>query len=806
MKVPISWLSDYVDITLSPEDLAHRLTMAGTEVEKIDRTASWDNVVVGHVRAVRPHPDADRLRLVTVFNGESEMEVVCGAPNVAEGQKIAYASIGAVLIDPYADEPGTTHRLKKSKIRGVESEGMVCSKKELGLGDDHDGILVLDPVAEPGTPLGDVLGDIVLDAELTPNRPDCLGIIGIAREVAVLTGQSLRLPPVDYAESKTPVGSLATVSIADPDLCPRYTATVIQGVKIGPSPAWLAERIRAIGERPINNIVDVTNYVMFELGQPLHAFDYDRVVDHAVIVRRAKPSEKIVTLDDQERKLDADMLLIADSQRGIGLAGVMGGANSEIHTGTNTVLLESATFNGSNNRRTSSNLGLRSQATLRFEKGLRSGLAEVALKRATKLILEVAGGEAAAGFIDENPGKDAEQQTVFLAKEKLARVLGTELPADRITATLDSLGFEISASDTGWEATIPYWRPDVTIPEDLIEEIARIVGYDEIPVTPPGGHVPSWKPRPEIKVKNRIADSLVRAGMQEVINYSATSEAKEDRVPVADSTLESVRLMNPISADHTAMRRSLRDGVLAAVERNLRTWRGPVALFEIGHVFASAGEGLPNEKVMIVGALAGPAGEANWSESARAVDFYDAKGAVEATLAELHVEGAFTPAEDPALVPGRTALITVPAAGGVKIGVVGEVRTEVLKATDIDESVAMFELDLGALLSVAQSVGPADIYSAIIRYQDSARDLSLLVDHKVTAGDVTAIARRNRLVSSAMVFDVFDGKGMPEGKKSMAVRIVYQSPNKTLTADELAKAESSILRALEHQLGATLRG
>ncbi|MDA0677322.1 MAG: phenylalanine--tRNA ligase subunit beta, partial [Chloroflexi bacterium] len=465
MKVPLSWLSDYVDITLSPEDLAHRLTMAGTEVEKIDRTASWDNVVVGHVRAVRPHPDADRLRLVTVFNGESEMEVVCGAPNVAEGQKIAYASIGAVLIDPYADEPGTTRRLKKSKIRGVESEGMVCSKKELGLGDDHDGILVLDPATEPGTPLGDVLGDIVMDAELTPNRPDCLGILGIAREVAVLTGQSLRLPPVDYAESKTPVGSLATVSIADPDLCPRYTATVIQGVKIGPSPAWLAERLRAIGERPINNIVDVTNYVMFELGQPLHAFDYDRVVDHTVIVRRAEPGEKIVTLDDQERKLDTDMLLIADPQRGIGLAGVMGGANSEIHDGTDTVLLESATFNGPNNRRTSNDLGLRSQATLRFEKGLRSGLAEVALKRATKLILEVAGGQAAAGFIDENPGKDAELQTVFLSREKLARVLGTELPAEKITATLESLGFEISASDPGWDAKIPYWLPDVTIPE-----------------------------------------------------------------------------------------------------------------------------------------------------------------------------------------------------------------------------------------------------------------------------------------------------------------------------------------------------
>lgn len=806
MKVPLSWLKDYVDITVSPEELAHRLTMAGTEVEKIERTADWDSVVVGHVRSVRPHPNADRLRLVTVFNGESEVEVVCGAPNVADGQTIAYAGIGAVLADPYSDKPGATHKLKKSKIRGVESHGMVCSEKELGLSGEHEGILVLETDATPGTPLGDVLGDIVLDAELTPNRPDCLGIVGIAREVAVLSDRNLRLPSVEYGESSTPVSSLATVRIDDPDLCPRYTATVISGVKIGPSPVWLADRLRAIGERPINNIVDVTNYVMFELGQPLHAFDYDRVVDHAVIVRRAQAGERIVTLDDKDRKLDGEMLLIADPEKGIGLAGVMGGANSEIGDSTTTVFLESATFNGQNNRRTSNTLELRSQATLRFEKGLRSGLAEVALRRATRLIVEVAGGEAARGIIDEHPGRDAELKSVSLTSEKLARVLGTEIAPERVSGTLAALGFEVAETPDGWEAQVPYWRPDVTIPEDLVEEVARIIGYDEIPVTPPGGHVPSWEPRPEIATRNRVADALVRAGMQEIISYAATSEANEARVPLAGVTLEHVRMQNPVSADHAVMRRTLRESVLNSVARNLRTWRGPIALFEIGHVFGSAGEGLPHEKVMVAGAFAGPSNDVSWAEGVRAADFYDAKGVVEAVLADFHVEGVFTSIEDLALVAGRTAEITVPAAGKLRLGVVGEVRGDVLDAFDIDgNTVSLFEMELDALLSVAKSVGPADIYSPIVRYQDSARDLALLVDKDVPAGQVTAIARKNRLVSSATVFDVFEGKGLPEGKKSLAVRVVYQSADKTLTAEELAKSEAGILRALEHQLGATLR-
>ena len=535
MRIPLSWLSQYVDIGLPAEELAHRLSMAGTEVEKIERTGDWDDVVVGHVEAVSQHPNADRLSIVTVDHGEGTSEVVCGAPNVAAGQKIAYASIGAHLIDGYSGKPS---RLKRAKIRGVVSEGMVCSEKELGLGDRHEGILVLDPDAEIGTPLSDVIGDIILELELTPNRPDCLGIVGVAREVSAFAGSELRQPCADYPTGNDEVASLARVVIQAPDLCPRYTASVIRGVKIGPSPKWLADALTSIGERPINNVVDVTNYAMFELGQPLHAFDYDRVVDHTVVVRRARDGEFLTTLDEVERKLTDDMLVIADPERAIGLAGVMGGANTEIDDSTVNVFLESATFDSANNRRTSRSLGLRSEATLRFEKGLRAGLSEVALRRTTRLILEVAGGEAANGIIDEWPAKGTETDRVFLSSEKLLAVLGSNPGARVVETTLNSLGFGVKATPKGWDVTVPYWRPDISIPEDLCEEVARTIGYDNIPLSTNAGNLAPWAPVPEIELRDRVQDILADTGLQQIITYSATSPEGESRLDLPPATTE----------------------------------------------------------------------------------------------------------------------------------------------------------------------------------------------------------------------------------------------------------------------------
>ena len=396
---------------------------------------------------------------------------------------------------------------------------MVCSVRELGIGDDHEGILVLDDHAEVGTPIGEVLGESVLDIELTPNRPDCLGVVGVARDVAAITGNPLKEPAVDFVSKGPDIDTLASVDIADPDLCLRYTLSVIEGVTIGESPQWLKDRLLAIGERPINNIVDITNFVMFEIGQPLHAFDYEKVADHKSIVRRAMPGEELTTLDNKERKLNTDMLLIADPDRGIGLAGVMGGANSEISESTDTVLLESATFEGVNNRRTARTLELSSQATLRFEKSLRSGLAEVGLRRATKLILEIAGGKAASGIIDVNPIAGQELDSLRLEYSDITRVLGVEFDKGVVETTLNALGFTLEGDTRGWHVSIPYWRPDISIPEDLVEEIARIVGYDNIPTTILSGRPPQWQPQPEMELRQRVTDLLVQAGMRETINY-----------------------------------------------------------------------------------------------------------------------------------------------------------------------------------------------------------------------------------------------------------------------------------------------
>ena len=802
MKAPLSWLRDYVEITDSPSELAHRLTMAGTEVASVQSTASWDNVVVGHVKAVRPHPDADRLRLVTVDNGSIDVEVVCGAPNVAEGQKIAYAAVGANLIDGHTGEPA---KLKRSKIRGVVSEGMVCSEKELGMGDSHEGILVLDQALKPGTPLREVLGDTILDLELTPNRPDCLSMVGVAREIAALTGKRLTMPQLDFEQAGPDISELAKVRIDDPDLCPRYMAAVVQGIRVGPSPAWLQDRLRAIGERPINNIVDVTNNVMFEIGQPLHAFDYDRITDHTVVIRRAAKREKLLTLDGRERTLDSEMLLIADPKRGIGLAGVMGAENSEISESTVTVLLESATFTGSNNRRTARALDVSSQATLRFEKGLRSGLAEVAVRRAARLLLEVAGGIAARGIIDEFPGEGLELDALELPAAAIERVLGVQLPAERIEATLGSLGFGTERTNEGWRVAIPYWRPDVTIVEDLCEELARTIGYDKIPTRPLEGVLPRWEPQPELELRRRIVDGLVSAGLQETISYSATTERGESRLRLDDQLRSPLKVSNPISADHAYMRRTLREAVLETVARNSRVWREPIAVFEAGRVFIDSGEGLPDEPVMVTGAVAGVRSATHWDARESAADFFDAKGAVEYMLGELGVVAAFEPVEDPTLIKGRTARITVPAAGGVVLGVVGEVRRSVLDAFDVEvPGVALFDLDMRAIASAVKAAR-ATKYRPFSRQPDAIRDLALVLDRSVPAGKIVDIVQSNRLVKSATLFDVYEGKGVPDGKKSVAVRVIYQSERETLSSDQLEKVEKSVLRALASQLGAELR-
>ena len=553
MKVPLSWLRAYVDVTSSAEELAHRLTMAGVEVGGVEHIGGWTNCYVGRVLTIEPHPNADRLRLCTVDIGSEErFQVVCGAPNVAEAQNIAFAQIGATLFNTHS---GKVEPLKAAKIRGVTSEGMICSVLELGIGEEHDGILVLPSDAPVGTPLADYLGDVVLELEVTANRPDCFSILGVAREVAAFSGTTVTEPDVSYPEDGPPIEEQASVEIADPELCARYTGALLTGITIGPSPKWMQERLTRAGMRPINNIVDVTNYVMLETGQPLHAFDLDKVADRRIIVRQAAPGERHVTLDGVERTLQPPIVVIADPEKAVGLGGVMGGANTEVTEETRTILLESASFHPFNTRHTAEALKLRTEASLRFEKGWRPGLPPVGLRRAMKLMLEVAGGVAAKGIIDVFPGgQDAKR--IYLTAARMEKVLGVSIPMAEAARTLTSLGISCSnVGDNSLEAAAPPWRADIGIEDDLVEEVVRIIGYDQVPTTPLATPIPLSQPDPAQAVKEEVRDLLASIGMQEIITYSMVSgQALELAHRGVEPAAPPMRAFNPISAEHEFLR------------------------------------------------------------------------------------------------------------------------------------------------------------------------------------------------------------------------------------------------------------
>ncbi|MCI0857190.1 MAG: phenylalanine--tRNA ligase subunit beta, partial [Chloroflexi bacterium] len=603
MKVPLSWLREYVDVDLPVGELAHRLTMAGVEVGDTVEIGDWQECFVGRVLTVQPHPDADRLSLCRVDIETEELEVVCGAPNVAAGQKICFARVGANL---YNSHSGKRETLKPARIRGVVSQGMICSALELGLGEDHDGIMVLPEDAPVGVPLDRYMGDSVLELELTPNRLDCLSILGVAHEVGALTGKKVTEPVVSYAEDGPPISSQVTISVADPDLCHRYTASLIQGLKVGPSPQWLQDRLTKAGYRPINNVVDVTNYVMLEFNQPLHAFDYDQLKDRTIVVRRAEPNEKLVTLDGVERRLSSEVLVIADAHDPIGLAGVIGGADSEIGPDTVAVLLESATFNSYNNRQTAQDLRLRTEATLRFEKGLRPELAPIALRRATQLIQQVAGGQIAQGIVDEFPDQSMAGQTVGVSIGRLKKILGMDIGIEKVEEVLESLGFQIRRVDsTSLEADIPYWRNDITIEEDLVEEVVRIIGYDAVPTTMLSTPIPSQNQGSMTSLVGRVKDALVSAGLQEVINYPLVSMEDLRRINHTDGDRPPLRLANPMNAGQEYLRPTLLASLLATLAANQGHGEGPFRLFEVGRVFTSQGEQLPQETEVAAAVMAG---------------------------------------------------------------------------------------------------------------------------------------------------------------------------------------------------------
>ncbi|MDO8750027.1 MAG: phenylalanine--tRNA ligase subunit beta, partial [Dehalococcoidia bacterium] len=725
--------------------------------------------------------------------------VVCGAPNVAAGQRIAFAKMGAKLLDTHT---GHVETLKAARIRGVVSAGMVCSERELGLGTDHSGILVLEETAPVGVPLADFLGDTILDMEVTPNRPDWLSVLGVAREVAALTSGSVRETPIFYPEEGEPIESLVTIKVDAPDLAPRYTASLITGVHLGPSPRWMQDRLLKAGQRPINNLVDITNYVMLEYGQPLHAFDFDLLESKTVRVRHAAPGEMLVTLDGEDRALSTDMLVIADARRPVGLAGVMGGANSEVTEATTSVLLESASFNPASIRRTGGALKLRSEASIRFERNLNPDLAPVALRRATQLVYELAGGRVAQGIIDIYSGRRP-VHSVRLTMSRVEKVLGIRPSLEEVCRVLASLGFQYQPqANAAILVMVPYWRSDIAIEDDLVEELARIKGYDAIPTTFLASAIPQHQPHPMRELSERVRDILVSAGMQEVISYTLTSRERLDKSGTAPGGPEPLRVANPMSPEQEYLRTTLRPSILATLASNQRSGQTGLRLFEVGRVYHPRAEDLPEEREMTIGVLWGGRTPLTWTGQAGNADFFDGKGVVEALLAALNLPGEFTAITDPLLHPGKSAAVTV---AGQQVGIVGEVLPDALERFDVaGEAVVMFELDMELLLPLVSQASRR--FVPLARFPGSYRDMALLVDIDVPASRLEAIIRRNSLVESVALFDVYTGPGVPDGKRSLAFRIHYQSPKETLTAEAVNAAQEQILRELEQETGARLRG
>jgi phenylalanyl-tRNA synthetase beta chain len=802
MKVPLSWLKDYVDVTLPAKELAQKLTMAGFEVAEIITTGgNRDNIIIAQITALNPHPNADRLRLATVDTGTGTETVVCGAPNLNIGDKIAFARVGAHMINPHN---GQAEELKPAKIRGVESRGMICSEKELGISESHEGILVLAANAPVGRPLAEHLGDTILDIDLTPNRPDCLSVIGIAHETAALTGQKIHIPEIKYEETGDLTDKQISIEITDAELCPRYCASLITGVKIGESPAWLQERLIACGARPINNVVDITNYIMLEYGQPLHSFDYDRLKNKKIIVRRAKEGESFYTLDTSERKLSSDMLVIADGERTVAIAGVMGGLNSEVNDSTTSILLEAASFKATSIHYTSRHLDLISEASMRFERGISAGLTIPALRHATQLIAEIGGGKAARGITDIYPGKKA-LKPITLTTEETERILGIKCSLDQIAGALESLGFECQSDGKQLSVTAPYWRSDIKQDVDLTEEVARIIGYDKIPTTLLATSIPRQNPEPILGLRKQIRHTLAGYGFQEIMTYTLTSletlgKLTPDQRPPEPLPL---RVANPMTADQEYLRPCLRANVLNTLAANRRHEDGGIQIFELGKTYIPRENDLPSEPEMLCGIMSGPRVEKSWLGDSGQFDLFDVKGLIEGLFDHLDTIISFENSDDAGLHPTRQAAIIVNADGHkVTLGIMGELHPKVAAAFEIEGTVGLFELDVTKLLPYVKG---HKMYRPVPRFPGIVRDIALVVDTDVTNQKILDVIKGFPLISEVVLFDVYSGKQVAEGKKSLAYRLVYQLPDKTLTDDTVNKVQEQLLSRLTKALGATLR-
>ena len=808
VRVPMGWLSELVDHGLSAEELAERLTDAGIKVETIhrrgasDADGNLDRFRVGKVLEAGRHPNADRLSLCRVdVGGDEPQQIVCGAPNVATGQTVAVAMPGALL-------PGFDKPLGVAKLRGIESYGMILSAREIELGEDHDGIMVLDDALVAGAPLAQALplSETVIELELAANRPDLLGIWGVAREVAAITGAPLRDPDpsMPSADGAGAIADHVALQIDAPDLCPRYMATVLTDVRVGPSPDWLRLRLEAAGMRAISNVVDVTNYVMLLTGQPLHAFDLDLVDGARIVVRRATDGERIVTLDDVERTLTSSMLAICDAHKPAVIAGVFGAATAEVTDATTRMLLEAATFVGPNILATAWGLGLRTESSRRFEKGLSRRLPPVGMAVACRMLVEICGATLVPGVLDASVAEPA-PESIRLRHARAAAILAMPAPADRSAAILRSLGCAVTEGPDAHDVVVPFWRSgDLQREVDLIEEVGRHTGFDQIAAELPR-IVARAKRTPMQSLRRRLTRLAADLGFSEAItlHFVPGSDADQLQLDADDPRRQVVRLANPLTEDHAVMRRSLLPGLLRAAARNQAHQHSHGAMFEVGRTYAPRADGLADERDWLVGLMFGPPAHDHWRAPVRTVDVWGAKGIAETLARAAGVRVEVAPASASYGHPVRQGELR---ASGAKVGWVGEIHPAVLRNFDVRGPVAAVGLDLQALLDAAPAGRPA--FEDLLSVPASTRDLALIVDDSVRASDLIAAARTagGILVRDVRLFDRYVGDPVPAGKVSLALRLTIADPGRTLTDDEIEAPVVAVVNALQGSFEAELRG
>lgn len=800
MRVSYNWLKEYIDFPYSPEELDYVLTMAGMEVDEVEYLGEGiEEIVIGEILKIREHPNADKLVICEVDTGDELLNIVTGAPNVIEGALVPVAKVGVTLPNGM--------KIKKAKLRGEPSYGMLCSTDELGLSEERaSGIMILEERAEKGMNLIEYLGldDYVLKLDLTPNYARCLGMLGIARELEALQDdKEVYYPEIKIEEKDNHISETVEVEVKDTDLCYRYTGRIIKDVKIGPSPIWMQKRLTAAGIRPINNIVDITNYVLLEYNQPLHAFDLDKIKNKKIIVRRAEDGEKHVTLDDKERTLNNEILVIADSDKAVGLAGVMGGANSEITGDTTTIFLESAYFNPVNIRKTARYLGLPSEASHRFERGIDIENVIEAGNRAAYLMQEYAGGQVVTGVIDIYP-KPYKPLEIDLDVDMTNRVLGLELSAEKIKEMLIKLKFEVENNNekNKLNVTVPAFRGDVEREADLIEEVARMYGYNNIPITRPLGNQQGGKNFKQ-KFEDITNEFMLAAGLDEIINLSLTGEDNYKPLQLSnDSILKNwVKIKNPLSEAYAVMRTSMIPGVLEVLSKNAKRQLDKMNVFELGHVYIQQeGEEAYLQFAKLAGASMGY-DEDCWNSDAP--DFFYLKGILEAYFERIGLKDLeFKSTKVSYLHPGRTAKIVT---GDEDLGIMGEVLPDIIEEMDLKERTAVFQLNIDKIL---KKVNLIQKYEDLPRYPAAERDLAILVEKDIQSAALLKVIINNagKLLKNVDVFDLYQGDQIPENKKSIAFKLLFQAEDRTLKDKEVNDLFNKIVKELENQFAAKIRG